>query len=280
MPETSRLSSDTTVAFIGGGNMASALIGALVRAGHPAARLRVVDPGEEARARLWHDWGVTAQPAPDATLAEAQLVVWAVKPQQFREAAQAAAAFVAGTLQLSVAAGIRCASIAAWTGAARIVRSMPNTPALVGRGMTGLYATDQATAADRALAEAVLSLTGALLWVEDEALLDAVTALSGSGPAYVFYLLEAMRTAGTEMGLAPEQALTLAIETFAGAAALARQAGEPPEVLRARVTSKGGTTAAALDVLQARDVHGAFVAALHAARRRAAELADEFGRTD
>ncbi|TSE18429.1 Pyrroline-5-carboxylate reductase [Tepidimonas alkaliphilus] len=280
MPETPRLSPDTTVAFIGGGNMASALIGALLRAGHPAERLRVVDPGEEARARLRRDWGVAVQPAPDAALAEALLVVWAVKPQQFRAAAQAAAAFVGGALQLSVAAGIRCASIAAWTGAARIVRSMPNTPALVGRGMTGLYATAQATAADRALAEAVLGLTGALLWVDDEALLDAVTALSGSGPAYVFYLLEAMREAGAAMGLPPAQALTLAIETFAGAAELARQAGEPPEALRARVTSKGGTTAAALEVLQARDVHGAFAAALQAAQRRAKELADEFGRTD
>lgn len=280
MPEPSRLCPETTVAFIGGGNMASALIGALVRAGHPAARLRVVDPGEEARVRLRRDWGVTALAAPDETLRTAQLVVWAVKPQQFREAAQAAAAFVGGALQLSVAAGIRCASIAAWTGAARIVRAMPNTPALVGRGMTGLYATAQASAADRALAEAVLGLTGALLWVDDEALLDAVTALSGSGPAYVFYLLEAMREAGAAMGLTPAQALTLAVETFAGAAELARQAGEPPEVLRARVTSKGGTTAAALEVLQARDVHGAFAAALQAARRRAAELADAFGRTD
>ena len=280
MPEIPSLPPDLTLAFIGGGNMATALIGALVRSGQPAARVLVVDPGDAARTRLQRDWGVTTLPTPDARLQAAGLVVWAVKPQQFREAAVAAAPFVGGALQLSVAAGIRCASIAAWTGAARIVRSMPNTPALVGRGMTGLYATAQATAADRALAEAVMGLTGALLWVEDEALLDAVTALSGSGPAYVFYLLEAMREAGTAMGLTPEQALTLAIETFAGAAELARQAGEPPETLRTRVTSKGGTTAAALEVLQARDVHGAFVAALQAARRRAAELADEFGRSD
>lgn len=280
MPETRSLPPALTLAFIGGGNMATALIGALMRSGQPAARVLVVDPGEAARARLQRDWGVTTLPTPDARLQAAGLVVWAVKPQQFREAAVAAAPHVGGALQLSVAAGIRCASIAAWTGATRIVRSMPNTPALVGRGMTGLYATAQATAADRALAEAVLGLTGALLWVEDEALLDAVTALSGSGPAYVFYLLEAMREAGTAMGLTPAQALTLAIETFVGAAELARQAGEPPEALRARVTSKGGTTAAALEVLQARDVHGAFVAALQAARRRAAELADAFGHTD
>ncbi|MCS6811339.1 MAG: pyrroline-5-carboxylate reductase [Tepidimonas sp.] len=276
-PLPPRIAPDLKLAFIGGGNMATALIGALVRAGHPGAHITVVDPDEAPRARLQRDWGVVTLAAPSEQLRAAQMVVWAVKPQQFRDAAQAAAPWIGQALQLSVAAGIRCASIAAWTQAARIVRAMPNTPALIGQGMTGLYATAQAHDADRTLADAVLALTGERLWVEDEALLDAVTALSGSGPAYVFYVLEAMREAGCAMGLTSEQALRLAIGTLAGAAQLAREAGEPPEVLRARVTSKGGTTAAALDVLQARGVQDAFVAALQAARRRAAELADLYG---
>ncbi|TSE26246.1 pyrroline-5-carboxylate reductase [Tepidimonas aquatica] len=266
------------LAFIGGGNMAHAIVGALVRVGHVAHHITVVDPNDDARLRLQQRWGVTTLAEPGPALRRAALVVWAIKPQQFREAAQAAAPYLGDALHLSVAAGIRCASIAAWSGSARIVRAMPNTPALVGQGMTGLYATPSVSGDDRRLAEAVVALTGEYLWVDDEALLDAVTALSGSGPAYVFYLLEAMRDAGVAMGLSAEQALRLATATFAGAARLARDAGEPPETLRERVTSKGGTTAAALEVLHAHDVRGAFAQALQAAQRRAAELADAFGR--
>jgi len=154
---------------------------------------------------------------------------------------------------------------------------MPNTPALIGRGMTALFARPGVSPADRTLVEQVLAPTGATLWVDEERHLDTVTALSGSGPAYVFYFLEAMAQAGTEMGLPQDQALQLAIGTFAGASELARTAGEPPQVLRERVTSKGGTTYAALTSMREAGVAEAFIRAMHAAQRRAAELGDEFG---
>lgn len=265
------------IAFIGGGNMASALIGGLLRAGCRAADLVVVDPGADARQRLRERYGVAALAAADPTLADCGLAVWAVKPQTFRDAAAAAAPHLGEALHVSVAAGIRCASMRAWFGSRRIVRTMPNTPALVGQGMTGVYALPGVSTGDRKLTEALIAVTGRWVWVDDEAALDAVTALSGSGPAYVFYFLEAMREAGMQMGLSPAVALELAIGTFVGAAHLAQDAGEPPEVLRERVTSKGGTTAAALAVLEAADVKGRFIDALHAARHRAQELGDAFG---
>ncbi|HSW08293.1 pyrroline-5-carboxylate reductase, partial [Aquabacterium sp.] len=215
--------------------------------------------------------------AADASLSGSALVVWAVKPQLFNEAAAPAAAFVAGALQLSVMAGIRCSAIMRTTGATRIVRSMPNTPALIGRGIAGLFATPEVQAEQRALVEQVLQPTGQLMWLPQEADLDAVTALSGSGPAYVFYFVEAMMAAATEMGLTAEQGKRLALATFDGAAALAAQSDEPPSVLRERVTSKGGTTYAALQSMQADGVAPALVKAVRAAQRRAAELGDEFG---
>ena len=260
------------IAFVGGGNMASAIIGGLCARGLPAEQLLVVEPVPAARERLQAQYGITALAVPGPALALASLVVWAVKPQTFAEAAEAAAPFVAQALQLSVAAGIRSASVARWLSTERIVRTMPNTPALVGQGMTALFARAAVDASARAQAEAVLAPTGDLMWVEDEAQLDAVTALSGSGPAYVFYFLEAMREAGAAMGLSPEQAYRLAVGTFAGASALARASSEPPEVLRERVTSKGGTTHAAITSLDDSGVKAAFVKAIHAARTRAQEL--------
>ena len=270
--------SQETIAFIGGGNMASALIGGLVRSGRAPQSILVVDPGEAQRARLQADFGVRTQAGADAALAGAALVVWAVKPQLFTAAAAPCAAHVGGALHLSVMAGIRCDAIAAATGAERIVRSMPNTPALIGRGIAGLYATPAVDAGERALVEQVLAPTGQTLWVDREADLDAVTALSGSGPAYVFYFVEAMVAAAAEMGLSSEQGKRLALATFDGATALAAQSSEPPEVLRERVTSKGGTTYAALQSLEASGVKTAFVNALKAAQQRAKELGDEFGR--
>jgi len=261
-----------TIAFIGGGNMAGALIGGLVRAGHDPARLVVVEPFEAARARLAAEHGVVAQPAADTRLAAAAMVVWAVKPQLFAEAAAPCAAHVGPALQLSVMAGVRCASIAAATGAARIVRSMPNTPALIGQGIAGLYAGPAVSAAERASVERLFAPTGQSLWVAQEADLDAVTALSGSGPAYVFYFLEAMMQAAAEMGLSPEQGRALGQATFAGAAALATRSALSPTALREQVTSKGGTTHAAISSLDADGVKAAFVKALHAARTRAEEL--------
>ena len=267
----------TRIAFIGGGNMASAIIGGLIRQGLPATQVMVVEPFEAARALLNSQHGVQAHPAPGPFLADADLIVWAVKPQSFREAAAPVAPFAGRALQLSVMAGIRAADIAAASGSARIVRCMPNTPALVGRGMTGLFDASGAPA-DRQLAETVIRTTGDVLWVEREELLDAVTALSGSGPAYVFYFLEAMQQAGAELGLTATQARRLAVGTFAGGTQLAADSPEPLATLRERVTSKGGTTYAALTAMEQAGVKAAFVQAMHAACARAKELGDEFGR--
>lgn len=267
-----------TLAFIGGGNMAGAIVAGLVRAGHDASSIIVVEPFDAQRERLRAQWPVRVLAAADATLADATLVVWAVKPQSFRDAAAPCAPHVANALQLSVMAGIRSEAIVDAAGSDRVVRSMPNTPALIGRGIAGLYARPGVTAADRALVEKVLAPTGATLWVDDEADLDAVTALSGSGPAYVFYFVEAMMQAAREMGLSEAQGRELALTTFAGATALAQQGNEPPAVLRERVTSKGGTTHAAIMSLEADGVKAAFVKALKAAQQRAKELGDEFGR--
>jgi pyrroline-5-carboxylate reductase len=266
------------IAFIGGGNMASAIIGGLIRQGLAPAQVAVVEPFAEARARLAQQFGVTAQEHAGAALAACDLVVWAVKPQTFKDAAAQARAHVQQALHLSVAAGIRSDSIAAWLGTERIVRSMPNTPALVGKGMTALFARGAVGAAEKSRVEQVIATTGEFLWVDAEKQLDAVTALSGSGPAYVFYFLEAMTQAGAEMGLGEEQARRLAVGTFVGASELARASQEPLQLLRERVTSKGGTTHAALTSMEQDGVKAEFVKALHAACRRAEELGDEFGR--
>lgn len=273
-PDTS---STAAIAFIGGGNMASAIIGGLLREGMSPSQLEVVEPFAPARARLREQFGIEALEAAGPALQRAQLVVWAVKPQTFRDAAAQARAHTGSALHLSVAAGIRSDSIAAWTGTERIVRCMPNTPALIGKGITALYARAGVTPADRLQAQQVIATTGEWLWVQDEAQLDAVTALSGSGPAYVFFFLEAMTQAGVEMGLPREQAYLLAVGTFGGAAALAHASQEPPEVLRQRVTSKGGTTHAAITSMERDRMQALFVKALHAAGRRARELGDEFG---
>ncbi len=266
-----------TLAFIGGGNMASAIIGGLIKQDTPAHQILVVEPFEEARQRLASQFDVRVLASADSTLSEAGLVIWAVKPQTFKEAAHQTKAFCAQALHLSVAAGIRSDSIASWLDSDRVVRAMPNTPALVGLGQTGLFARAGVTAFDKKWIEQVIATTGALLWVKNEPLLDAVTAISGSGPAYVFFFIEAMVEAGVKMGLTPEQATQLAIGTFEGASQLAKSATEPPSVLRERVTSKGGTTYAALTSMQEARIGELFQTALQAAQQRAHELGDEFG---
>ncbi|MBQ0930112.1 pyrroline-5-carboxylate reductase [Ideonella sp. 4Y16] len=265
-------------AFIGGGNMASAVLGGLLRAGAPADAFIVVEPWAEQAARLREQFGLTVLDAAGAALQGVDTVVWAVKPQLFAEAAAPCAAHIGGALQISVMAGIRSEAIARASGSAQVVRCMPNTPALIGQGMTGLHASAAVSSAQRQRAEALLAPTGRLLWVDAERDLDAVTALSGSGPAYFFYLIEAMVQAGTELGLSPAQARQLAEGTAAGAAALSAQSVDSPEVLRQRVTSKGGTTHAAISTMEAAGMKATVVAAVHAAARRAAELGDEFGR--
>lgn len=270
-------SSLPTIAFIGGGNMASAIIGGLIHQGHPAGQIEVVEPYAPTREALLKNFGIAAQPEAGPALQRASIVVWAVKPQTFKDAAAQARAHTANALHLSVAAGIRSDSIAQWLGSERIVRTMPNTPALVGKGMSALYARPAVDAQERAQVESILASTGEFLWVETEKQLDAVTALSGSGPAYVFYFLEAMTRAGVDMGLSAQQAHRLAVGTFVGASELARRSDEPPAVLRERVTSKGGTTYAALQSMEASGVATAFEAAMRAAEQRAHELGNEFG---
>jgi pyrroline-5-carboxylate reductase len=265
------------IAFIGGGNMASAIIGGLIKEGIPASRIEVVEPFAEARARLESQFGLAAEAAPGPMLEEAGLVVWAVKPQTFKEAAQQARPYTQQALHLSVAAGIRSDSIAQWLGTDAVVRTMPNTPALVGKGMAALFARAGVSPEGREVVERVIATTGEFLWVEQEEQLDAVTALSGSGPAYVFYFIEAMTQAGTDMGLTRAQAHKLAVGTFVGASELARASTEQPEVLRERVTSKGGTTFAAISSMEKDGMKAHFIRAMQAARQRANELGNEFG---
>ena len=266
-----------TIAFIGGGNMASAIIGGLTQGGRVPASIVVVEPFEAQRDKLRSELGVTALAVADASLAQAALVVWAVKPQLFAQAAAPCAAHVGRALHLSVMAGICSDAIARAAGTERVVRAMPNTPALIGMGIAGLFARAAVSDSDRALVEEVLAPTGRTLWLPQETDLDAVTALSGSGPAYVFYFAEAMMQAAEEMGLSAEQGKQLALATFSGASELALRSEDPPALLRERVTSRGGTTHAALASLEASGVKAAFVAALKAAQQRARELGDEFG---
>jgi pyrroline-5-carboxylate reductase len=267
-----------TLAFIGGGNMASAIIGGLIRQGMKPEQFLVVEPFAETAAKLLTDFGISALTVADPSLARADLVVWAVKPQVFREAAAPVMPHTCSALHLSVVAGIRTDSICRWVDTSRVVRCMPNTPALVGQGITGLFPCPHVTPDDKALIESVIGTTGQFLWVEKESHLDAVTALSGSGPAYVFYFLEAMTEAGVGMGLSAAQAYQLAVATFSGASALAAASTESAVVLRQRVTSKGGTTHAAITAMDSAGLKPAFVQAMKAAELRARELGDEFGK--
>jgi pyrroline-5-carboxylate reductase len=265
------------IAFIGGGNMASAIIGGLIRQGTPTDAIDVVEPLAEARAALQRQHGVAAQAQAGEFLGTAALVVWAVKPQMFHQATLPVRPHAGRALHLSVAAGIRSDSIAAWLGSERVVRAMPNTPALIGKGITALFARPAVTPLEREHVSRVIATTGALLWLDAEAQLDVVTALSGSGPAYLFYVMEAMRTAGIEMGLPADQAYQLAVATCIGAGELAQASSEPPEVLRQRVTSPGGTTHAAISVMEQADIKSHLVRAMHAARSRAIAMGNEFG---
>jgi pyrroline-5-carboxylate reductase len=265
------------IAFIGGGNMATAMISGLLKQGFSTAHIDVVEPFAEARERLQSHVGIAAQAETGPFLSGASIVIWAVKPQSFKEAALQNRFHTRDALHISVAAGIPSDSIAKWLGNERVIRTMPNTPALIGKGITGLFARPAVTEADRQHAERVVSGMGQFLWLVNEGQLDAVTAISGSGPAYMFYLMEAMTAAGAEMGLERDQAYQLAVATFIGAGELARSSHEPPEILRQRVTSKGGTTYAAITSMDDSHIKDLFAKALHAAHRRAQEMGAEFG---
>ena len=267
------------IAFIGGGNMATALIGGLVGRDTDPDSIHVVEPSALRRETLREQFGVhTLESAAPDVLAGAGLCLLAVKPQQMRAALDGLAQALSGALVVSIAAGIRSADLSRWLGNhPRIVRAMPNTPALISRGVTGLFALDAVTEADRDLATRSLAGVGQVVWVDQEAALDTVTAVSGSGPAYVFLMMEAMQDGARELGLDERQARQLVLHTFAGAAELALQSDDPVPLLRERVTSRGGTTAAALAVFEASPLRATFVDALRAARERSAELGDEFG---
>lgn len=267
------------ISFIGGGNMAAALIGGLANRVTAGANIHVVDINEKALQWLSKQFGVTTAQQAGEAVAQSDVVVLAVKPQQMKDVAAALKPFIGKQMVVSIAAGIRMADLSRWLGGhARIVRTMPNTPALVGKGITGLAASAGITAADKKVADAILVTVGETVWLDTEEQIDAVTGMSGSGPAYVFYFIEAMQQAAVEMGLTPEQGIALAKATFVGASALADASDEPVSVLRERVTSKGGTTYAALTSLEQSGVKEAIIKAVKAAQQRGQELGEEFGR--
>jgi len=266
------------VAFAGGGNMAAALIEGLLRAGGAARDIVVLEIDAGRRELLANRFGVIACEGPDERLRRCDVIVLAVKPQQMKEVCAGLAPFLGRQLVLSIAAGIRAGDLARWLGTEVIVRAMPNTPALIGEGVSGLAALPAVSPGQRELAEKILRAAGTVVWMDREEDLDAVTAVSGSGPAYVFYFIEALIAAAQAEGLSPAQARALAIGTFTGAAQLAARSEDAVSVLRERVTSKGGTTAAALAQLDAEKVQTAIATAVRAARLRAVELGDEFGR--
>lgn len=268
------------IAFIGGGNMARSLIGGLVRRGVDPGAIRVSEPDAGRRAELVRDFGALATADNGEAARGAATVVLAVKPQVMPGVARAIGPALAGrrALVVSIAAGIRIGDLARWLDApAAVVRAMPNTPALIGAGITALVRGPGVDDAEATRAEALMAAAGETLWLDDEGLIDAVTAVSGSGPAYVFALMEAMEGAGVAQGLPADIARRLVLATVLGAARMAHEGGEPPAVLRQRVTSPKGTTAAALDALAAGGFGMLVGEAIAAATRRGGELARELG---
>ena len=267
------------ILFLGGGNMASALIGGMVKQGIPAGDIDVIDPVAEARAKLAATFAVNCHASAETAPASPDVLVLAVKPQQMKDAVAPLAGKLGNALVISIAAGLGMDSLARWLGGHRnIVRCMPNTPALIGAGITGLCALPEVSDEGRATADRVLRAVGTTVWIADEEKIDGITAISGSGPAYVFLFIEALQQAAAELGFTPEQGRQLAIETVQGTAALAAQSDEPAAVLRERVTSKGGTTAAALASMAADGFPDVIRRAVVAAETRGRELGDELGR--
>jgi len=271
------------IGFIGGGNMASALIGGLIKQGAQAKNMFVADPFDQTRQRLERDLSIICAASIDKLaphIENCDVLLLAVKPQQFKEAASELAIVLKSLankpLCLSVAAGIKTADMTKWLGHQRIIRAMPNTPALIGEGMTGLFADAHISPADQSLASSICEAVGKIVWVKSEKQMDAITAISGSGPAYVFAFLESLEKAAIAQGLSQEQARLLAIQTLQGAAKLAAQSSESPATLRERVTSKGGTTHAALTVLEQEAWAQILMKAVAAASQRSEAMGQEF----
>jgi pyrroline-5-carboxylate reductase len=267
------------ITFIGGGNMARALIGGLIARGSASNAFAVVDVSAEARSTVAARFGVATFGEIEApAVSHADVIVIAVKPQNVRGAARELATLLKRQVVLSIAAGIRLSDLSRWLlGYRRLVRAMPNTPAMIGAGIAGLFALSGVDSEGRLRAAAVLEAVGGILWCERENDLDAVTAVSGSGPAYVFYFLEALEEAALELGFSAADARRLALATFSGAIRLVEQSDSEPALLRAQVTSKGGTTERAIGILDQTDVKAVLKAAVRAAAERAKELGDLFG---
>ncbi len=267
------------IAFLGGGNMASALIGGLLKNGVDASSISVVEVSLAARERLAARHGLRASTAPDAATQKADTLVLAVKPQDLRPAAAALAGSVRGKLVVSIAAGVRLDALSRWLdGHRKLVRCMPNTPALIGAGISGLYALPEVSRDERKRTETILGAVGEVVWLTEERLLDPVTAVSGSGPAYVFWFIEQLADSAKKMGIPADVASKLALHTVLGAAKLAAGSEESPAELRKNVTSKGGTTEAALKVFDEEQLAQRFARALEAASRRGADIGAELGK--
>ena len=275
------------VTFIGGGNMGRALISGLLANGFESNQISVVEANAVTALKLHEDFGVQGIGALEQIefdFSKNNVVVLAIKPQDFNVVAKGLASKLkhansTGPLILSIAAGIRLKDMSRWLDHTRCIRAMPNTPALIGKGITGLFADVEVNQSDRALAETICNAVGQAVWVSEEKLMDVVTAVSGSGPAYVFAFLEAMQSAGEKLGLDTDTARKLAYATLEGATQLAHNSDEHAGVLRERVTSKGGTTAAALDVMQQKGWHEILEKAIHAASERGKAMGDELGQS-
>ncbi len=267
------------IVFIGGGNMATALISGMLQQGYAANQLRVVEINVESCEKIEQTLGVSALRNLADGVKGSDVVVLSVKPQQLFNLTQELAPLLNDQLIVSIAAGIRAVDIMRWLGGyRRIVRAMPNTPALVRSGVTGLYATPGVCELDKKNVESILSAVGSILWVDEEEMLHAVTAISGSGPAYIFYFIESMQQAGIELGLSVVQAKQLSLLTFVGASQLASISDEDAAILRAKVTSKGGTTEQAILAMEKSDIKGKIIAAIHNASRRSHEMSDEYSK--
>jgi pyrroline-5-carboxylate reductase len=272
---------ETTLAFIGGGNMTRSLVGGLIADGWKPARIRVADPDQQQTERLAQHFPIVTTTDNCSAIQDADAIVLAVKPQVIRTVAGELAPIIRQRhpLVISIAAGIRETSLRDWLGKdTAIVRTMPNTPALVQGGASALYANQAVSEGQRNLAESILRAVGLAVWVDDEAMMDVVTALSGSGPAYFFLLIEALTSGGSQLGLPEDTARLLALQTAFGAAKMALESSEDAAQLRRRVTSPGGTTERAIDEFQKNNFEGIVLQALQAATERSRELATEFGK--
>jgi pyrroline-5-carboxylate reductase len=267
-----------SIGFVGGGNMASAMIGGLIGKGFDPGEIHVIEVSDEARVRLQREFGIEARPTFDRAFAGSECIVLATKPQQLREVAQTLASSLHHQLLISIAAGIRTEDLMRWLGGyRRVVRVMPNTPALVGLGMSALFATTAVNASERNLAESILSAVGETFWLADEGEMDGVTAISGSGPAYVFYFIEALEEAARKQGFDTAAARQLTVQTVLGAARLAADSSDDARTLRARVTSKGGTTESAIEVFETARLKEIVARAVARAAERSRALGEELG---